>query len=222
MLCEIGIELRILVPRCEANGKVSNWRTKVLKLSQQTANGTFTDTAMRCPRTRKVRQRRVDQTKQNCIKKTASENESMTRSRRTNHQEPHLGGIISEVENLVNDVASQLKEKGNVSDKTIQMDNRITVSSKEFNEERLDFLAKRKHRNRIWKNSKTNEARLDQYKQELGKHSQLVGTRSKRSSMISRNSSARRVLYLKLKALKEQKELKVDCRNWSAQQYKKK
>ena len=118
----------------------------MLKLSQQTANGTFTDTAMRCPRTRKVRQRRVDQTKQNCIKKTASENESMTRSRRTNHQEPHLGGIISEVENLVNDVTSQLKEKGNESDKTIQMDNRITVSSKEFNEERLVFLAKKKAR----------------------------------------------------------------------------
>ena len=84
------------------------------------------------PRTRKLRQRRVDQTKQNCIKKTASEKESLTRSRRTNEQEPRCvtGDSISEVENSVNHVTSLLEEKGNVSGKTIQMENRITVSSK--------------------------------------------------------------------------------------------
>ena len=42
--------------------------TKELKLSLM-ANGTSLDAAVRYPPTRKVRQRRVDQTKQNCMKK---------------------------------------------------------------------------------------------------------------------------------------------------------
>ena len=44
--------------------KCPNDGTHSLKLSQQTANGTSTDAAMRCPRTRNVRRRRVNQTKQ--------------------------------------------------------------------------------------------------------------------------------------------------------------
>ena len=43
--------------------------------------------------------------------------------------------------------------------------------------------------------------------EELGKDSQLVGTRNTRTSVISKTSSAKRVLYLKVKALKEQEEL---------------
>ena len=48
-----------------------------------------------------------------------------------------MGDSISEVENSVNDVTSLLEEKGNVSDKTIQMDNRLPVGSMESNEEQL-------------------------------------------------------------------------------------
>ena len=45
--------------------------------------------------------------------------------------------------------------------------------------------------------------------EELGKHPTLVETRSNRSSVISKSSIARRVLYLKVKAQKEQEELQT-------------
>ena len=48
--------------KCPSDG------TKALNLSRMT-NITSADAAMRCPRTRKVRRRRVDQTKPNCFKK---------------------------------------------------------------------------------------------------------------------------------------------------------
>ena len=93
---------------------------KELKLSQMT-NGTSADAAMRCPRTRKLRQRRVHQAKPNCVKKTASEKESLTRSRRTNDQESCcvMRDKLSELENSVNDVTSLLEENSKVSDITI-------------------------------------------------------------------------------------------------------
>ena len=116
--------------------------TKALELSQM-ANGTSADAARSCPHRRKLRQRRVDPTKQTCIKKTASEKESLTRSRRKNDQDPRcvMGDSISEIENSVNDVTSLLEENGKVSDKTIQMDNGTTVSSKGSNGDRLVLLA---------------------------------------------------------------------------------
>ena len=116
--------------------------TKELKLSQMT-NGTSADAAMRCPRTRKLRQRPVHQAKPNCVKETASEKESLTRSRRTNDQESCCGmkDSISKVENSINDVTSLLEGNSKVSDKTIQMDNRTTVSLKGSNGDRLVLLA---------------------------------------------------------------------------------
>ena len=45
--------------------------------------------------------------------------------------------------------------------------------------------------------------------EELGKHPKLVETRSNRSSVISKSSIDRRVLYLKVKAQKEQEELQT-------------
>ena len=45
--------------------------------------------------------------------------------------------------------------------------------------------------------------------EELGKHPKLVETRSNRSLVISKSSLARRVLYLKVKAQKEQEELQT-------------
>ena len=122
MLCEIGINLGILVPRCEANVKCPIDGTNALKLSLM-ANGTSADAAIRCPRTRKLWQRRVDETKQNCLQKTASGKESLTTpSKRTNDQEHRwvMGDRISDAKNLVNDVTSLLEEYSNVSDKTIQ------------------------------------------------------------------------------------------------------
>ena len=114
-------------------------QTKTLKLNQQTANGLRSDPAMRYPRTRKLSQRRVEQIKQKCIEETASENESLTRSRRTNDQELRcfMEDRISEMENTVNDVTLLLEEKGKVPDKTILMDNSITVTSKVSNGERM-------------------------------------------------------------------------------------
>ena len=77
------------------------------------ANGTSADTAMRCPRARMVRQRRVHQASLICVKKAAGENESLTWSTRTNDQEPRcvMGDSISEVENSVNDVTSLMEKK---------------------------------------------------------------------------------------------------------------
>ena len=105
--------------------------TSVLKLSKM-ENDTSTDAAMRCPRTRELMQKRVDQTKQNCIKKVDSENQSLMRSRRTN-QVKSLSPLSRPL--------SLLEESGQVSHKTIQMDSRTTISSKESTEKRLVPLA---------------------------------------------------------------------------------
>ena len=185
--------------------------TKKLKLSQMT-NGTSADAAMRCHRKRKLRQRPVHQAKPNCVKETASEKESLTRSRRTNDQESCSGmkDSISEVENSINDVTSLLEENSKVSDVTIQMDNRTTVNTKWSNGDRLFPLALEKAEDQKsdevqGQRSETGQLEIG----ELGKHPQLVETRSNRSSVISKSSSARRVLYLKVKAQKEQEELQT-------------
>ena len=49
--------------------------------------------------------------------------------------------------------------------------------------------------------------------EELDRHSQVVETRSNRSSGYSEPSSARRGLYLKVKARKEQQELQARLEN---------
>ena len=184
---------------------------KELKLSQMT-NGTSADAAKRCPHTRKLRQRRVHQAKPNCVKKTASEKESLTRSRKTKDQESCCGmrDSISELENSINDVTSLLEENNKVSDVTIQMDNRPRVSTKWSNGDRLFPLALEKTEDQKsdevqGQKSETGQLELE----ELGKHPQLVETRSNRSSVISKSSSARRVLYLRVKAQKEQEELQT-------------
>ena len=176
------------------------------------ANGTSTDAGMRCPLTRKLKQRRFPQEKQNCIKKTTSEKESLTRSRTINDREPRcvMRDSISEVGNAVNDVTSLLEENGKVSDKTIHMDTRTTTSSKESNGNRLSPLALEKA-----EYQKSNESQDQRSKpgslqiEKLGKRSELVETRSNGSSVISKTPSARRVLYLKVKALKGQEELQT-------------
>ena len=185
--------------------------TKELKLSQMT-NGTSADSAMRCPRTRKLRQKRVHQAKPNCVKKTASEKESLTRSRKTKDQES-CGGMrdsISEVENSINDVTSLLEENSKVSDVTILMDNRPTVSTKWSNGDRLFPLALEKAEDQKSDEVQGQRSETGQLEiEELGKHPKLVETRSNRSSVISKSSIDRRVLYLKVKAQKEQEELQT-------------
>ena len=185
--------------------------TKELKLSQMT-NGTSADSAMRCPRTRKLRQRRVHQAKPNCVKKTASKKESLKRSRRTNYQESCcvMRDSISELENSVNDVTSLPEENGKVSDVTILMDNRPTVSTKWSNGDRLFPLALEKAEDQKSDEVQGQRSETGQLEiEELGKHPKLVETRSNRSSVISKSSIARRVLYLKVKAQKEQEELQT-------------
>ena len=185
--------------------------TKELKLSQMT-NGTSADAAMRCPRTRKLRQRRVHQAKPKCVKKTASKKESLKRSRRTKDQESCWGmrDSISEVENSINDVTSLLEENSKVSDVTILMDNRPTVSTKWSNGDRLFPLALEKAEDQKSDEVQGQRSETGQLEiEELGKHPKLVGTRSNRSLVISKSSLARRVLYLKVKAQKEQEELQT-------------
>ena len=184
---------------------------KELKLSQMT-NGTSADAAERCPRTRKLRQRRVHQAKPNCVKKTASEKESRKRSRRTNDQESCcvMRDSISELENSINDVTSLLEENSKVSDVTIQMDNRPRVSTKWSNGDRLFPLALEKAEDQKSDEVQGQRSETGQLEiEELGKHPKLVETRSNRSSVISKSSIARRVLYLKVKAQKEQEELQT-------------
>ena len=185
--------------------------TKELKLSRMT-NGTSADAAMRCPRTRKLRQRRVHQAKPNCVKKTASKKESLKRSRRTKDQESCWGmrDSISEVENSINDVTSLLEENSKVSDVTILMDNRPTVSTKWSNGDRLFPLALEKAEDQKSDEVQGQRSETGQLEiEELGKHPKLVETRSNRSLVISKSSLARRVLYLKVKAQKEQEELQT-------------
>ena len=188
--------------------------TTALKLSRMT-NRKSTDAAMRCPRTRKLRQSSVHQAKQSCLKKTASEKESLTRSRRTNEQEPCCvkGDSVSEMENPVNDETSLPEEKVKVSDKTdrqIQMDNRATVSSKESNEERSVLQTLMKAEDQKSDEFPVQRSELESLQiEELGKHPQLAEIRSNRSSVISKTSSARRVFYSKTKAQKEQEELQT-------------
>ena len=185
--------------------------TKELKLSQMT-NGTSADAAMRCPRKRKLRQRPVHQAKPNCVKETASEKESLTRSRKTKDQESCCGmrDSISEVENSINDVTSLLEENSKVSDVTILMDNRPTVSTKWSNGDRLFPLALEKAEDQKSDEVQGQRSETGQLEiEELGKHPKLVETRSNRSLVISKSSLARRVLYLKVKAQKEQEELQT-------------
>ena len=185
--------------------------TKELKLSQMT-NGTSADAAKRCPRTRKLRQRRVHQAKPNCVKKTASEKESLKRSRRTNDQESCwvMRDSISELENSINDVTSLLEENSKVSDVTIQMDNRPRVSTKWSNGDRLFPLALEKAEDQKSDEVQGQRSETGQLEiEELGKHPKLVETGSNRSSVISKSSIARRVLHLKVKAQKEQEELQT-------------
>ena len=103
-------------------------------------------TQLRYPRTRKVRERRVHQAKPNCVKKTATEKESLTRSRRNNDLKLgcDMGDSKFEVENSVNEEISLLEENKMVSDKTIQMNNRTTDSSKGSNGDQLVPLALKK------------------------------------------------------------------------------
>ena len=185
--------------------------TKELKLSQMT-NGTSADAAMRCPRKRKLRQRPVHQAKPNCVKETASEKESLKRSRRTNDQESCcvMRDSISELENSINDVTSLLEENSKVSDVTIQMDNRPRVSTKWSNGDRLFPLALEKAEDQKSDEVQGQRSETGQLEiEELGKHPKLVETRSNRSSVISKSSIDRRVLYLKVKAQKEQEELQT-------------
>ena len=185
--------------------------TKELKLSQMT-NGTSADAAMRCPRKRKLRQRPVHQAKPNCVKKTASEKESLKRSRRTNDQESCwvMRDSISELENSINDVTSLLEENSKVSDVTILMDNRPTVSTKWSNGDRLFPLALEKAEDQKSDEVQGQRSETGQLEiEELGKHPKLVETRSNRSSVILKSSIDRRVLYLKVKAQKEQEELQI-------------
>ena len=163
--------------------------------------------ALRRPRTTNLRQRHVDQVKQICIKKTTSEKKPLTRSRKTKNQEPRcvMGGSISEVEN---DVKTLLDEKGTVSDKYIQMDNGITVSSKVANEDRLVLLAVEKAEGQKSYEFQYQRSEPGSFQiEELCKRSQLVETRSNGSSVISKTSSARRVQVLKIKAFKEQEKI---------------
>ena len=185
--------------------------TKKLKLSQMT-NGTSADAAMRCPRKRKLRQRPVHQAKPNCVKETASEKESPTRSRKTKDQESCCGmrDSLSEVENSINDVTSLLEENSKVSDVTILMDNRPSVSTKWSNGDRLFPLALEKAEDQKSDEVQGQRSETGQLEiEELGKHPKLVETGSNRSSVISKSSIARRVLYLKVKAQKEQEELQT-------------
>ena len=211
MLCETGVELGYWFPDVQQMLKCPIDGTKELKLSQMT-NGTSADAAMRCPRTRKLRQRRVHQAKPNCVKETASEKESLKRSRRTNDQENCcvMRDSISELENSINDATSLLEENSKVSDVTIQMDNRPRVSTKWSNGDRLFPLALEKAEDQKSDEVQGQRSETGQLEiEELGKHPKLVETRSNRSSVISNSSIDRRVLYLKVKAQKEQEELQT-------------
>ena len=117
---------------------------------------------------------------------------------------------ISELENSINDVTSLLEEKSKVSDVTIQMDNRPTVSTKWSNGDRLVPLALENAEDQKSDDVQVQRSETGQLEiEELGKPPKLVETRSNRSSVISKSSSARRFLYLKVKALKEQEELQT-------------
>ena len=90
------------------------------------------------------------------------------------------------------------------------MDNRPTVNTKWFNGDRLVPLALEKAEDQKSDEVQGQRSETGQLEiEELGKHPQLVETRSNRSSVFSKSSSARRVLYLKVKAQKEQEELQT-------------
>ena len=107
-------------------------------------------------------------------------------------------------------MTSLLEENGNLSDKTIQMNNRTTVSSKGSIGDRLVPLALEKAEHQKLDELKDQRSESGSLQlEELGKGSELVETRSNRNSVISKTSSARRVHYFKVKALKEQEEMQA-------------
>ena len=111
---------------------------------------------------------------------------------------------------LVSAVTSLLGEKCKVSDKTIQMDKRITVRPKVSYEERLVLVALENA-----EDQRLNEFQ-DQWsesgskpKEESGTYSKRDKIRSNKTSTISEISTARRILYWITKALKENEELQT-------------
>ena len=88
------------------------------------------------------------------------------------------------VKNAANVMTSLLDENGKASDKTIQMDNRTIVTSKGSNGDRLVLLALEKEGNQ--KSDELQDQRSEPGvlpKQEPGKYSQLVETRSNKQNL---------------------------------------
>ena len=147
-----------------------------------------------------------------CITKAASEKDSLKRSKKINDKGPCfiIGQNISDKNYSVNDVTALLGETCKVSDKTIHMYNRITVRTKVSYEERLVLVAK----------GNAEDQRLDEFQdhrsepgskpiEEPGTYSKREKNRSNKNSVVSKISTARRVLYLITKALKEHEELQT-------------
>ena len=104
---------------------------------RQMTSGAPTNVAMRCPRTRKLKQSSFNRTKRNCSVKVTSEKKSPAQSSRVTDERRVVGASNgSDAINSINDVKVLPEQTNKASDKATSKSNKSTVSSKSLNAKR--------------------------------------------------------------------------------------
>ena len=99
------------------------------------ASGASTKAALRCPRTRKLKQSSFNPTKRNNSEEITSEQQSLAPSSRVTDDKRRVVGASnsSDAINSINDVKVLPEQSNNGSVKATSKSNRATVSSKSLN-----------------------------------------------------------------------------------------
>ena len=115
--------------------------TNKTKLRQMTS-GVSTNAAMRCPRTRKLKQSSFNPTKPNCSVEVTSENKSLTQSNRVTDEERRVVGAANpcDVIKSISAVKVLPEQSNKRSVKATSRSNRTTASSKSSNAKRILLL----------------------------------------------------------------------------------
>ena len=106
------------------------------------ASRAYTNAAMRCPHTRKLKQSSFNLTKRNCSVEATSEKKSVEQSSRETDEERRVVGASnpSGVNKLINDVKVLPEQSNNGSVKATSKSNRTTASSKSSNAKQILLL----------------------------------------------------------------------------------
>ena len=126
------VKTMLKVPKDETN------KTKF----RQMASGISTNTAMRCPYTRKLKRSSFNPTKRNCSVEATSENKSLAQSSRVTDEKRRVNGASNhpDVIKSIGDVKVLPEQSNKGSVKATSKSNRTTASSKSSNAKRILLL----------------------------------------------------------------------------------